>query len=115
MEFLEKVSVGADIWVHRVDSFGKELFYKDVVLRKLKTKLETRSGEFSITTGECFDNDEKKKLTLVEFTEDVEKYVLDLKYFDLIKKLNDIDFNDNKMYNSFINKVENLYNANKGI
>ena len=118
MEFLDKLSIGDVVWVKTINSFGAETIYKDIVLRKLKTKIETRSGEFNIKNGEHLNNNQVGQVLLkyiVEYTDEIEKNILNQTYQELLNEMSKLPFKDNKIFKSFIDKLKNLYNANKGV
>jgi len=108
MEFLENVNVGDTVWI-KVINDKYTVYFDDIVIRKLKTKLETKTGEFLIKTGESIDNN----LIIVEYNDDIEYEILYNKYMKLIDKMKNISFDNNKDYENFIDKVSNLYKAYK--
>ena len=109
MEFLENVDVGDTVWIKIIND-KEPVYFNDIVIRKLKTKLETKTGEFLIKTGESVDNN----FIIVEYNDDIEYEILYNKYIKLIDKMKNISFDNNKEYENFIEKVSNLYTAYKG-
>jgi len=112
MSFLENVDVGDKVWVMRKDELGSEHFETDIILRKLKTKICTKSGgEYSAENGELLSGNSSK---LVEYNEDIRKYVLDRRLYHVLSSIKYIEFKSNDMLEGFVKKIENLYEANKG-
>jgi len=112
MKFLENVEIGDEILVKRINAYGDISYYKDIILRVLKTKIVTKTNEFYTKNGESLENNEKIHNTLVEYTDDVEEYMLREKYNSLLKSLSKMKFEDNKKFENFIDKIKNIYNAN---
>ena len=115
MKFLSKIEVGEKIWVKKQNVYGAKHYYNDLVLRVLKTKIVTKTHEFSTKDGESLSNDDKIKYVIVEYTDDVEQFRLQERFQNLINNVGNLTFDNNQKLKSFIIKLENLYNANKGV
>jgi len=109
MKFLENVDVGDTVWIKTVNNDKDTVYFDDIVIRKLKTKLETKTGEFLIKTGESIDNN----FIIIEYNDDIKYEILYNKYIKLIDKMKNMSFDNNKDYENFIEKVSNLYKAYK--
>lgn len=113
MEFLKNAEVGDKIWIKTVEE-NEVFYYEDIILRKLKTKINTKSGDFSIDNGKSFSTDDSNAC-IVEFTDDVKQFILHKRFITLIDNIKALSFSSNKVFEGFIDKLENLYNANKGV
>jgi len=113
MEFLETVDVGDKVWIMKEDESSSKHFETDIILRKLKTKICTKSGEeYSTINGESLSD--KHKSHIVEYSEDIRKYILDNRLYHVLSSIKYIEFKSNDALESFVKKIENLYEANKG-
>jgi len=115
MKFLKNVEVGEQIWIKTCDSYGLISYSKDLVLRILKTKIVTKGDEFYTKDGESLNNNDKIHNTIVEYTDEIKEFMLNVRYLNLSDNLARIEFDNNEKFENFIIKLENLYNANKGI
>lgn len=115
MKFLSKIEVGEKIWVKKQNVYGAKHYYNDLVLRVLKTKIVTKTHEFSTKDGNSFSNNDKVTYTIVEYTDEIEQFRLQEKFHKLLKNVENLKFDTNEKFNNFIIKLDNLYNANKGI
>ena len=112
MEFLTEFKPGDKILIKSVFENGKTEFYDDIVLRKLKTKIETKTGDFSTKDGNMIGNNVDERC-IVKFSGEIENQILCQRYIDLLYEMMNITFKDNDTFKDYINKVENIYNANK--
>ena len=110
MEFLNNVEIGDPIWIKSISETGKTVYFEDVILRKLKTKIETKTGDFNTKDGSILDSDDMKYI--IEYTDKVEKHILNQKYSEILTNMMDMVFDDNKIFSDYIQKVENIYKAN---
>jgi len=110
VEFLNNVEVGDPIWIKSISETGKTVYFEDVILRKLKTKIETKTGDFNTKDGSILDSDDMKYI--IEYTDKVEKHILNQKYSEILTNMMDMVFDDNKIFSDYIQKVENIYKAN---
>jgi len=105
MVYLENIKIGDTVMIQHNNTY-----YKDIILRKLKTKVECKTGEFLIKDGKIIGKEDK---IIIEMTDDVKTQILSQEYFLLLKNMQKMTFENNKSYEGFIQKVRNLYNANK--
>ena len=115
MKFLENVEIGDIVLVRRSNAYGDTSYFKDVVLRTLKTKIVTKTNEFYMKDGESLENTDKNHQTLVELTKEVEEEMLQVTFTDLLRQIGRMKFDNNQNFENFISKIKNLYQANKPI
>ena len=87
-------------------------------IMKIRAIVMEAAREFFIKNGEHLDNNQVGQSLLkylVEYTEEVEKGVLDQDYQNTLNEMSKLSFDNNQVFKGFIDKLKNLYNANKGV